>query len=71
MKMSLILWLLDVKKKYSFFFFDIENRTEPKPISWNWVQFGFCFFFQNFDLVVFISKNRTEPKMITLNEGNI
>jgi hypothetical protein len=48
MKMSLILWLLDVKKNIGFFFFvfDIENRTESKPVGWNWVQFGFCFFFK-------------------------
>jgi hypothetical protein len=48
MKMGLILWLLDVKKQYRFFLvFDIENRTEPKPVGLNQVRFGFGFFFNS------------------------
>jgi hypothetical protein len=66
MKMSLILWLLDVKKNIGFFFcfwHRKQNRNET-----GWLELGsvrFLFFFQNFDLVVFIGKNWIKPKIIT------
>jgi hypothetical protein len=43
--------------------FVLKNRTELKPVGWNWFRF---FFLKKFGLVVFfLYKNRTEPKMIT------
>ena len=52
MKMSLILWFLDVKKSYRFIQFRKQNQTESKPVGWNRVRFSFGLFFQNFNLVV-------------------
>ena len=59
-------WML--KNNIGFFGFLHRNRTEPKPIGWNQVQFGFSFFYIIFffGLVVFIGKNWIELKMITL-----
>jgi len=43
--------------------FVLKNRTELKPVGWNW----FRFFLKKNSvwLFFFLYKNRTEPKMIT------
>ena len=50
-------------------FFEIKNRTGPKPVGLTRFRFGFGFFFKKIKPVwlFFVGKNRTEPKMITSN----
>jgi hypothetical protein len=54
MKMGLILWLFYVKNNIGFFGFLHRNRTEPKPVGWNQVQFGFSFFLYKFFFSVWL-----------------